>query len=155
MILASRTKDAYHGQQRRLIEAANLKLTHSSSFRRTSFARSRINYYNYNTCASFNYERLCLCGDIISNPSPESLHRIYAVCGHVKAKKHRAITCGSCYHPIHIKCSGLTPLDLKRLEARGNYYWTCPPCLDQLRQLPFANINNLDSSYSLCTCNTG
>ncbi len=111
MILTNRTKDAYP----------------FTRFRRTGFARSRINYY-FNSCASFNYELLCLCGDISSNPGPEYLHRNCAICGRVKAKNHRAITCGSCYHPTHFKCNGLTPIELKQFQARGNYYWTCPPC---------------------------
>ena len=104
-------------------------------------------HYNSNSTASFNFELLRLNGDISSNPGPESC----TVCRKMVAKNHRAVCCNSCSPRIHIKCGGISPKECKRLQASETASWICPPCLDEIKQLPFADVSEIDSSYSSCS----
>lgn len=52
---------------------------------------------------------------------------------------------------IHIKCGGISPKELKRLQASETASWICPPCLDEIKQLPFADVSEIDTSYSSCS----
>ena len=112
----------------------------------TKYTKSRFHYYS-NSVASFNFELLRLSGDISRNPGPES----YTVCRKVVAKNHRAVSCSSCSQRIHIKCSGISPKEYKRLQASGSGSWICPPCLDDVKQLPFADVSEIDTSHSSCS----
>ena len=112
----------------------------------TKYTKSRFHYYS-NSVASFNFELLRLSGDISPNPGPESC----TVCRKVVAKNHRAVSCSSCSQRIHIKCSGISPKEYKRLQASGSVSWICPPCLDEIKQLPFADVSEIDTSHSSCS----
>ena len=115
-------------------------------FQRTRFARSRVLYYS-NGYATFNYELLRLCGDIIPTPGPTNEHYC-PVCNRSVAKNHRAVSCDSCTRWCHIKCGGISVKQYKEFDARQSFSWVCPPCLDILQQLPFANASLVDSSLS-------
>ena len=105
---------------------------------RARFAKSTISYYA-NADATFNYDYLCLCGDIISNPT-------CPVCDKRVAKSHRAISCDGCSLWCHIKCGGVSPKEYKMFQATKHFSWTCPTCIAMLHELPFANVSNIDSS---------
>ena len=112
----------------------------------TKCTKSRFHYYN-NSVASFNFELLRPSEDISLNPGPESC----TVCRKVVAKNHRAVICSSCSQRIHIKCGGISLKEYKRLQASGNGSWICPPCLDEIKQLPFADVSEIDTSHSSCS----
>lgn len=112
----------------------------------TKYTKSRFHYYS-NSVARFNFELLRLSGYISPNPGPESC----TVCGKVVATNHRAVSCSSCSQRIHIKCGGISPKEYKRLQASGNGSWICPPCLDEIKQLPFADVSEIDTSHSSCS----
>ena len=112
----------------------------------TKYTKSRFHYYS-NGIASFNFELLRLSGDISPNPGPERC----TVCRKVVAKSHRAVSCSSCSQRIHIKCRGISPKEYKRLQASRNGSWICPPCLDEIKQLPFADVSEIDTSHSSCS----
>ena len=115
-------------------------------FQRTRFARSRVLYYS-NGYATFNYDLLRLCGDIIPTPGPTN-ENCCPVCNRSVAKNHRAVSCDSCTRWCHIKCGGISVKQYKEFDARQSFSWVCPPCLDILQQLPFANASLVDSSLS-------
>ena len=115
-------------------------------FQRTRFARSRVLYYS-NGYATFNYELLRLCGDIIPTPGPTN-ENCCPVCNRSVAKNHRAVSCDSCTRWCHIKWGGISVKQYKEFDARQSFSWVCPPCLDILQQLPFANVSLVDSSLS-------
>ena len=112
---------------------------------RSGFSKSKTAYYS-NTCATFNYRYLELCGDINPNPGPTT--QKCPVCSRTIAKNHRVLTCECCCLKIHIKCSGLTTKQYKQASSFYNHMYKCicPPCLNQ--QLPFANVSNINSSTS-------
>lgn len=85
-------------------------------FQRTRFARSRVLYYSYGY-ATFNYELLRLCGDIIPTPGPTNEH-CCPVCNRSVAKNHRAVSCDSCTRWCHIKCGGISVKQYKEFDAR-------------------------------------
>ena len=122
---------------------------HRPSKWRVRFSKSRIVYYS-NTNAFFNYQYLHLCGDISSNPGPitQKTSKSCSVCTRTVASNHRTLTCDTCFLKTHIKCGGVTPKEYKQFQSSNNYSWTCPPCLEQLKQLPFAEVSNIDSSHS-------
>ena len=41
--------------------------------------------------------------------------------------------------------------EYKRLQASETASWICPPCLDEIKQLPFADVSEIDTSYSSCS----
>ena len=111
----------------------------------TKYTKSRFHYYS-NSVASFNFELLRLSGDS-PNPGLESC----TVCRKVVAKNHRAVSYSSCSQRIHIKCGGISAKEYKRLQASGNGSWICLPCLDEIKQLPFADVSEIDTSHSSCS----
>ena len=103
----------------------------------TRYTKSR-----FHSTASFNFEL-----GISPTPGPESC----TVCRRVVAKNHRAVCCNSCSQQIHIKCGGISPKEYKWLQASETASWICPPCLDEIKQLPFADVSKIDTSYSSCS----
>lgn len=86
--------------------------------RKKHFLKSKLSYCS-KSASHFQLARLATSGDINPNPSPTVVNKNSTkcpVCGRVPAKNHPAITCGSCCHRTHIKCSGLTPIELKQLH---------------------------------------
>ena len=73
------------------------------------------------------------------------------VCRRVAAKNHRAVSCSSCFQRIHIKCGGISPKEYMQLQASGTASWICPLCLDEIKQLPFADVSDIVTSYSSCS----
>ena len=82
--------------------------------RRTRFAKARIQYYA-NGYSTFNYEFLCLCGDIIPTPGPKG-NNICPVCNRTVAKTHRAVNCEICSRWCHIKCGRISVKQYRELN---------------------------------------
>ena len=117
-----------------------------ASFQRSRFSKSRILYYS-KSVASFNCQFLRLCGDINPNPGPRN-PKSCSFCTRTVAINHRALECACCFKKCHLKCCGITVKEFKQINLSNNYNWTCPSCVNQLRQLPFADISKLDASGS-------
>lgn len=97
---------------------------------RKHFLKSKLSYCT-KSASHFQLGRLATSGDINPNPGSSVINKNSAkclVCGRVLVKNDQVIICGSCCHHTHIKCSGLTPIELKQLQAHGNYFWSWPPC---------------------------
>ena len=116
------------------------------------FFSTRVSLYP-NSVSTFNLTRLTTSGDINPNPGPSNNGNSAeqcSVCRRTIASNHRAITCDLCNHWCHIKCGGVSPREYQRMLTTINLCWTCPTCIFQLQSLPFANTDNLDSSF--CSC---
>lgn len=79
------------------------------------------------------------------NPGPLKC----SVCDKTIARNHRAVECNACQRRLHIKCAKVKSLEFDRIRAQSVKTWMISPCyLDQLKQLPFANSSNFDTSGS-------
>ena len=75
-------------------------------------------------------------------------------------KMHKALTCKSCLHLVHRKCSGLKLSDLNKLSNNRFRHWECRNCYSD--KFPFNTITDnevmklsFDSNFDCsCTVNT-
>ena len=111
--------------------------------RRTRFAKAIIQCYA-NGYSTFNYEFLCLCGDIIPTPGPKG-NNICPVCNRTVVKTYRAVNCEICSCWCHIKCGQNSMKQYRELTQYESFSWSCPMCMKILQQLPFANASFCDS----------
>ena len=49
------------------------------------------------------------------------------------------------------RCGGISPQEYKRLPASESASWICPSCFDAIKQLPFAEVSEIDTSYGSCS----
>ena len=97
----------------------NFEARGCGGFQRTWSARSKVLYYS-NGYARFNYELLCLCGDIIPTPGPTN-ENCCPVSNRSVVKNHRAVSCDRCTRWCHIKCRGISVKQYKEFDARLGY----------------------------------
>ena len=117
------------------------------------YLSTRISRYP-NSEASFTLTRLVISGDIALNPGPATSDNGSTCCS-VRKKQvlinHRAIECDICCYWCHIRCGENLPREYRRLQATRDFHWTCPSCISILKSMPFADVSNLESSFSSCS----
>ena len=98
--------------------------------------------YCSNSYATFNHDLLRLCGDIIPILGPTNKK-------HVVQFEQIALLAAivECTRWCHIKCGGISVKQYKEFDARQSFTWICPPCLNILQQLPFANASFADTRH--------
>lgn len=110
------------------LQRRHVGFTHLS---RKGFFASRVRHSS-NSTSTFQITRIVLSGDVSMNPGPPK-------CDKTIARNNRAVECSTCHRRLHIKCGKVKPIEFDRIRAQSVKTWTCPCCLDQLKQLPFAN----------------
>ena len=120
------------------LQRRHVGFTHLS---RKRFFASRVKHSSHST-STFQITRIVLSGDVSMNPGPPKC----SVCDKTIARNNRAVECNACHRRLHIKCGKVKATEIDRIRAQSVKTWTCPCCLDQLKQLPFANTSNFDTS---------
>ena len=117
------------------------------------YLSTRISRYP-NSEASFTLTRLVISGDIALNPGPATSDNSSTCCSVCKKQvlvNHRAIECDICCYWCHIRCGEVLPREYRQLQATRDFHWTCPSCISILKSMPFADVSNLESSFSSCS----
>ena len=123
------------------LQRRHVGFTHLS---RKGFFASRVKHSS-NSTSTFQITRIVLSGDVSMNPGPLKC----SACDKTIARNNRAVECNACHRRLHIKCGKVKPIEFDRIRAQSVKTWTCPCCLGQLKQLPFANESNFDMSGRL------
>ena len=123
------------------LQRRHVGFTHLS---RKGFFASRLKHSS-NSTSTFQITRIVLSGDVSMNPGPPKC----SACAKTIARNNRAVECNTCHRRLHIKCGKVKPIEFDRIRVQSVKTWTCPCCLDQLKQLPFANESNSDTSGRL------
>ena len=102
---------------------------------RKIFLRRRISYYS-NSSATFNPELLQIIrsGDIHPQPGPETRVKCLT-CSRTIARNHRSTTCTTCKSRFHIKCSGLSVTNYKRIHSGYIRDWNCSGCNESVQSV--------------------
>lgn len=108
---------------------------------RKGFFASRVKH-STNSTSTFHTTRIVLSGDVSLNTGPPEC----SSCGKTIARNNRAVECNACHRRLHMKCFKVKPIEFDRIRAQSVKTWTCPCCLDQLKQLPFSNTSSFDPS---------
>ena len=117
------------------------------------YLSTRISRYP-NSEASFTLTRLVISGDIALNPGPATSDNSSTCCSVCKKQvlvNHRAIECDICCYWCHIRCGEVLLCEYRQLQATRDFHWTCPSCISILKSMPFADVSNLESSFSSCS----
>lgn len=122
------------------LQRRHVGLTHLS---RKGFFASRVKHSS-NSISPFQITRIVLSGDVAMNRGPPKC----SACDKTIARNNRVVECNVCHRRLHIKCGKVKPTKFDRIRAQSVKTWTCPCCLDQLKQLSFANTSNFDTSSS-------
>jgi len=117
------------------------------------YLSTRISRYP-NSEANFTLTRLAISGEIALNPGPTTSDNGSTCCSVCKKQalvNHRAIECDICNCWCHIRCGEVLPREYRRLQATRDFHWTFPACISILKSMPFADVSNLESSFSCCS----
>lgn len=124
------------------------RLLQQVSPRRKKYLPSRTRYYS-NSDASYQTQRICISGDVSTNPGPNNTGKTSMdkcpVCLRTIAKNHRAITCGSWGSRFHLKCGGVPGREYNQLLSRDSKTWLCTRCL--FNELPFHTTLHFDPRF--------